>query len=123
MNELAHIASTQLLLKRELKFSEKWRLKSWTDGIYAVVKADYNAKNEFPENTDDDLFNLDMENFDIGGAGTPSQFTHKTLAAIGYKFSIDKYPSTIAFGGSYEFATANHELEGYAFWGKFCISF
>jgi len=57
-------------------------------------------------------------------ASTPSQLTHKIYAGLGYTFEMyKKYPSALGLGASYEFAPSNHELEGYAFWGKASVSF
>lgn len=103
------------------KEGEHITLKNWDDDKYAIVIDSYDVTQ--PIKTDDILINLDKENLNPGGAATPSQLTHKIFGGLGYKFNISKFPSNLALGASYEFATANHELEGYAFWGKFIISF
>ncbi len=104
------------------KEGESLTLKNWVDETYAIAFTTRHS-GTIQANTNDSVIKMNLSNLDIGGAATPSQLTHKAFGAIGYKFNIDRYPSSIAFGGSYEFATANHELEGYAFWGKFGISF
>jgi hypothetical protein len=95
----------------------------WTDDKYAVATADYEEIDT--ELTGDYiLFPLNKSNLNINGAATPSQVTHKAFGSLGYKFMLDnKYPTSLSAGASYEFAESNHALEGYAFWGKFIISF
>jgi hypothetical protein len=66
---------------------------------------------------------IETADLSLVGAATPSQITHKAFGALGYKFHIGRFPTSFSFGASYEFAQDNHELEGYAFWGKFGMSF
>ncbi|MFA5074710.1 MAG: hypothetical protein WC436_01250 [Candidatus Babeliales bacterium] len=110
------------------KENEAITLKNWNDDVYAIVKDDfiYNRVTGNFDITSDAasiLIKLNRENLDINGAGTPSQFTNKIFGSLGYKFSMGKYPTTFGLGGSYEFATSNSELEGYAIWGKLAMSF
>jgi len=129
-NQVDSIAMLSFKFKRFLldigynlffKESESISLKNWENNKHAIVIPGYDV--DGPLNANNILINLNVENLDIGGASTPSQLTHKVFGGLGFGFNISKYPSKLAAGASYEFATANHELEGYAFWGKFIISF
>ncbi|MFA5074906.1 MAG: hypothetical protein WC436_02275 [Candidatus Babeliales bacterium] len=103
------------------KEKESVVLKNWQDNTYGILnEAQTIPVDGFDINTA--LLKLDQDNFDVSGAATPSQFTNKIFGGFGYKFSIFKTPASLGLGASYEFATANHEIENYAFWGKLIIS-
>jgi hypothetical protein len=109
------------------KQAESLRLKTeWEDDTYGIANTNLNVSTLGEQTifrTNEATKTINSTDLNIPGAGTPQQFTHKAFGSIGYNFTISELPSTIAFGGSYEFASSNHELEGYAFWVKGGISF
>ena len=116
-----------------IKKGESVSVRSWEDAKYAIAKDDFDVTGQFirtdankaADITANTLLGktLDIGDLNVSAASTPSYLTHKAFGSIGYNFNLSKYPSSIAFGGSYEFASSNHELEGYAFWCKGAISF
>ncbi len=78
-----------------------------------VAGAGYRAGNE-----------LTLADFDISSIMTPTLLSHKLFAGAGYSWkAYDKVLCSVGLGGSYEFATSNADIENFAFWGKFNISF
>ncbi|MFC1894635.1 hypothetical protein ACFLYH_01660 [Candidatus Dependentiae bacterium] len=104
------------------KETESVSLKNeWIDNKYGLASQDTNVTNQF--DIANSLLTINNSTLDISRASTPSQLTNKVFAALGYKFSVMKYPSNFGIGGSYEFASSNHEFENYAIWTKLGISF
>ena len=105
-----------------LKEGEALKLKKgWTDGIYGVADLGFTTANVFAVGNAIKMIN--STDLNLNDAATPSMLTHKAFGSIGYKFHNGRYPSSFSIGASYEFAPDDHELEGYAFWGKFGMSF
>jgi hypothetical protein len=114
-----------------LKEGEAIKLKNaWVDDTYGIANLtlDIAAPGGNGNEIDVNILTavekkINTQDLDLAGATTPSQVTHKAFGAVGYKFHIGRFPTSFSFGASYEFAQDNHEFEGYAFWGKFGMSF
>lgn len=67
---------------------------------------------------------INKENLDIDATKTPSLFTHKLFAGLGYTFYITrKCPVSLGIGASYEFAVTNADVEQWSAWVKLAGSF
>lgn len=104
------------------KDSEDVWLKNWKDDTYALANANYVTSNQFDSGVDA-LQTLNRADLDVAAAATPSLFTHKLFAGLGYTMNIyQDYPLSFGIGGSYEFGTSNADLENYAVWAKIAVS-
>lgn len=108
--------------------TESVKLKNaWTDNTYGVANTDLNLYASDHWKTYDistDAFKIiNNSDLDINGAKTPTYLTHKAFGSIGYAFNMAHNPASVSFGASYEFASSNYQLEGYALWLKGDISF
>ncbi len=89
------------------------------DGKYKIVAPGFDASSTVASGDE-----LKLADFDLASITTPTLLTHKLFGGVGY--SWDAYGSThmsVGLGGSYEFATSNADIEQYAVWGKFNVSF
>lgn len=67
---------------------------------------------------------INLVDLDIDAVKTPSLFTHKLFAGLGYTFMIaDKCPLSVGFGADYEFAVTNADIEQWGIWFKLAGSF
>jgi hypothetical protein len=88
-----------------------------------IAKADYNTYNTKLDSTQT-YKHAYASDLDVTAATTPTLFTHKLFAGLGYSWTMyKKCLGSVGIGGSYEFATSNADLENYAFWAKFDVSF
>lgn len=67
-------------------------------------------------------FQVKREHIDTAVAETPSQFTNKIFAGLGYNFKEWEYPMMLGLGGAYEFANDN-AIENWQIWGKIGVKF
>ncbi|MBU4269800.1 hypothetical protein KJ644_01455 [Candidatus Dependentiae bacterium] len=65
---------------------------------------------------------IQSDYLNLSSVATPSLTSHKIYAALGYQWNKCKYPAMLGIGASYEFASNNSELEGYAVWAKAGLS-
>ena len=65
---------------------------------------------------------INAEHLDFSSITTPSQETHKLYGALGYSYKKWQYPIMLGVGSSYEWASGNSALEGWALWGKLGLS-
>lgn len=112
----------------DLGYNLYWRdqesvwLKNFTDDVYAVAKPDYQTDQEFIDIHT--VVNVNHTTLDVNAAKTPTLFSNKVFAGLGYSFDFYKqYTSSFGIGASYEFATSNADLENYALWAKIMFSF
>ena len=108
-----------------LYFKEKENISlktAWIDDVYSIVKEGYNTTQVF-DVANNALVKINNDILNLNGAVTPNQLSHKLFASIGYNFNLTKNPAHIGIGVAYEFASNNHELEGYEFWLKTNRSF
>jgi hypothetical protein len=111
----------------DLGYNMYWRdqesvwLKNLVDNVYAVALPSYSTHTAIAGET---VVNVNHDTLDINAAKTPTLFSHKLFAGLGYSFNFYKqYTSSFGVGGSYEFATSNADLENYALWAKMMFSF
>jgi len=112
----------------DLGYNMYWRdqesvwLKNLVDDAYAVAIPAYATNTAL--DAAHTVVNVNHDTLDINAAKTPTLFSHKLFAGLGYSFNFYKqYTSSFGVGGSYEFATSNADLENYALWAKIMFSF
>ncbi len=111
--------------------------KAWDNYKYAVAAYGYNASAEFNifENTDTRFLGIAQtpdneldrtikeKDIDLKSVSQPSQTTHKIYGGVSYNYTKWEHPLLFGLGGSYEWASTNAALEGWAIWFKTAISF
>ncbi len=67
---------------------------------------------------------INVVDLDIDAVKTPSLFTHKLFAGLGYTYMVaNKCPVSLGFGADYEFAVTNADIEQWGIWFKLAGSF
>ncbi len=120
----------------DLGYNMYWRdaesvwVKRFANATYGIVKNNYNTQAAFNAVGGDAAtiplngHLLTTSDLDVTAIKTPTLFSHKLFAGMGYSFNFYKqYMSSVGIGGSYEFATSNADLENYALWAKMMFSF
>jgi hypothetical protein len=105
------------------KDQESAWVKRWKDNDFYIAKTTYNtnAINAFAA-TDGTVVNL--VDLDIDAVKTPSLFTHKLFAGLGYTCMVTRtFPLSLGFGADYEFAVTNADIEQWGVWFKLAGSF
>jgi hypothetical protein len=93
------------------------------DDQYGVAEPSFNTANAFTQTAAIEDHLLTIHDLDLKGASTPSLLTHKLYGGLGWAMSKKGYSALLGIGGSYEFATSNCDLETWALWAKFGVSF
>jgi len=113
------------------KDQESVTVKSWDNDTYGIIRKNHDfgaplrsdrihwaAGKTFPNGAA-----INKKDLDINAARTPSYLTHKIFAGVGYIGRDMKCPLMAGLGGSYEFASNNHEIENWSVWGKVGVAF
>ena len=96
-------------------------LKHWDDDTFIIPVTGFDTNAIL--DAADAFKTLNKSDLDVSAAATPSLFTHKIFAGLGYTTKVYcDYPLSFGVGGSYEFGTSNADLENYAVWAKIAVS-
>jgi hypothetical protein len=100
------------------------RVNAWKDDLYSYADYGYNPAADYTTgDSKGDEWKLTAASIDWNSVETPAQLTHTVLGAVGYAFSEMETPVHLGLGGSYEFASDNAAVAGWAVWGKVGVSF
>ena len=122
---------------------ERVAVKSFTDNVYGIADWAWDTSLPFISGTtalyetifrgayaaswttafDMNRSAIDNSSLLPSDAETPQQITNKVFGGLGYAFNSWNYPIMFGVGGSYEFATGNVALEGWAAWFKAGLTF
>jgi len=114
------------------KDQESVTVKHWEETKYGIPAKDWDgsaaldgdaADNWAANKKIDEGAAINKADLDINAARTPSYLTHKIFAGVGYIARDMKCPLMAGLGGSYEFASNNHEIENWSVWGKVGVAF
>jgi len=104
--------------------SEVVKVKSWTDGVYAVAAVDYSTATAFAADlTKSYGYAYNRSDLDTSVCSVPALVTHKLSGSVSWSPTIRRSECSFAAGAGYQFAPGNYAVEHYDVFAKVGVSF